>query len=125
MNRTPDKAPSNDGRVTEQAFEMAVYVDTMRAPFRGSVMCHMIADTEAELHAMAAAIGTPRTVYQRDHYDVPLDQKCLAIEKGARVIGTRELAAMVYLARIGQPMGRPETAITRMRAGRYQGKKDG
>ena len=65
----------------------------------------------------------PRTAYQRDHYDVSLYKKSLAIEKGAHVIGTRELAAMVYLARNGQPMGRPETAVMRMRAYRYQGKQ--
>src|SRR5262245_36072401 len=104
---------------------MAVYVDTMRAPFRGSVMCHMIADTEGELHAMSAAIRVPRRSYQRDHYDVPLDRKLLALERGAREIGMRELAAMVYLARAGQPMGQPETAVPRMRADRYGRKARG
>jgi hypothetical protein len=43
---------------------MTVYVDDMRAEFfpphapgRRFIMCHMIADTEEELHAMAARIG--------------------------------------------------------------------
>jgi Protein of unknown function (DUF4031) len=95
---------------------MTVYVDTMQAPFKGMLMCHMIADSEPELHAMAAAIGMQRKSYQRDHYDVSMDMKQLAIQRGAREIGVRELAAMVFLGRAGQPMGDPETAISRMRA---------
>ena len=39
---------------------MTVYVDDMRAAFRGHIMCHMIADTEDELHEMAARIGIER-----------------------------------------------------------------
>ena len=100
---------------------MTVYVDTMQAPFRGMLMCHMIADTEHELHAMAAAIGMPRKRYQRDHYDIPMDMKELAMRNGAREIGMRELAAMVYLARVGQPMGDPETAVSRLRAWKQRG----
>ena len=95
---------------------MTVYVDTMQAPFRGMLMCHMIADSEEELHAMAAAIGMPRKSYQGDHYDVPMDLKQLALQKGAREIGMRQLAAMVFLWRAGQPMGEPDTAVARMRA---------
>ena len=100
---------------------MTVYVDTMQAPFRGMLMCHMIADSEEELHAMAAAIGMQRKSYQRDHYDVPLEMKRLAIQKGAREIGMRQLAAMVFLWRAGQPMGVPETAVSRMRAWKRRG----
>lgn len=100
---------------------MTVYVDTMQARFRGMVMCHMIADSEQELHAMAAAIGMHRKWYQRGHYDISMDMKELAIRKGAREIGMRELAALVFLSRAGQPMGDPETAVSRMRAWRRQG----
>jgi len=95
---------------------MTVYVDTMQAPFRGMVMCHMIADSEQELHAMAAAIGMQRKWYQRDHYDISMEMKQLAIKKGACEIGMRELAALVFLCRAGQPMGDPGTAVSRMRA---------
>jgi hypothetical protein len=99
---------------------MTVYVDTMRAPFRGMLMCHMIATSEEELHAMAAAIGMQRKSYQRDHYDVSMEMKELAIQRGAREIGIRELAAMVFLLRAGQPMGDPATAVARMRAWKRQ-----
>ena len=56
---------------------MAVYVDDMRAPFGRMVMCHMMADSTAELHAMADQIGLSRGWVQRpgtarEHYDVSL-----------------------------------------------------
>jgi hypothetical protein len=99
---------------------MTVYVDTMQAHFKGMLMCHMIADSEQELHAMAAAIGLERKAYQRDHYDISMDRKQLAMQRGAREIGMRELAAMVFLGRVGQPLGDPETAVSRMRAWKRQ-----
>jgi uncharacterized protein DUF4031 len=99
---------------------MTVYVDTMQAPFKGMLMCHMIADSEQELHAMAEAIGMQRQWYQRDHYDISMERKQLAIQRGAREIGMRELAAMVFLGRAGQPMGDPATAVARMRAWKRQ-----
>jgi hypothetical protein len=36
---------------------MSVYVDDMGAPYRGMIMFHMIADSSAELLAMADKIG--------------------------------------------------------------------
>jgi hypothetical protein len=99
---------------------MAVYVDTMQAPYKGMLMCHMIADCEQELHAMAAAIGMQRKSYQGDHYDIPMHMKQLALQNGAREISMRELAALVFLQRAGQPMGEPETAVARMRSWKRQ-----
>lgn len=94
---------------------MTVYVDDMRARLREMIMCHMIADSEDELHAMAESIGMERRRYQRDHYDIPLPMKLLALAGGAREISQRQLACMVWLRRRGHGMGKPETAEMRYR----------
>jgi hypothetical protein len=60
---------------------MTVYVDDMRARYGRMVMCHMVADTEAELHAMADRIGVARRWYQGDHYDVCLAKRALALKR--------------------------------------------
>lgn len=39
---------------------MTVYVGDMRAKYGRLILCHMVADTDAELHAMAARIGVAR-----------------------------------------------------------------
>ena len=62
---------------------MSVYVDDMRAPYGRMVMCHMIADTEDELHRMAGLIGVARRWYQGDHYDICLAKRALAMHAGA------------------------------------------
>lgn len=78
---------------------MTVYVDDMRAKFGRMIMCHMIADTEAELHAMAARIGVARRWYQGDHYDIALSRRALAVAAGAREITWRECSLMTVLRR--------------------------
>jgi hypothetical protein len=68
---------------------MSVYVDAVRFKYRNMVMCHMWADTAAELHAMAYAIGMDRHWHQKppkaswSHYDVSVTKKNMAISKGA------------------------------------------
>ena len=91
---------------------MTVYVDDMRAAFGRMKMCHMIGDTEAELHAMADRIGVARRWYQRDHYDIALSKRALAVAAGAREITMRQCGAMACLRRwTGQPLPKPEDAI--------------
>lgn len=75
--------------------KVTVYIDDMNAPFRRMIMCHMIADTEEELHQMADKIGVARKWYQRNHYDICLSKKKLAIQHGAKEITWRELGLML------------------------------
>lgn len=78
---------------------MVVYVDDMYklalGKFRRMKMSHMIADTESELHIMAARIGVARKWYQGDHYDICMSKRIEAIENGAVAITTRELSKKV------------------------------
>jgi len=70
---------------------VSVYVDDMRAPFGRMIMCHMVADTEDELHEMADTIGVARRWYQGDHYDIALSKRALAVKAGAIEFTGREL----------------------------------
>ena len=78
---------------------MTVYVDTMRAKYGRMIMCHMIADTEEELHAMADKIGVTRKWYQGDHYDICLAKKKLALAAGAQEISWIALGRMAVRKR--------------------------
>lgn len=78
---------------------MAVYVDGGRIPYRGMLMCHMVADTEAELHFMAAQIGIRRAWFQdhgkAPHYDLCQTKRALAVAKGAIEVDRRGLIRIV------------------------------
>lgn len=79
---------------------MAVYVDDMRAPYGRMIMCHMIADTDDELHAMADLIGVARRWHQKagthaSHYDISLSKRALAVRYGAQEIGKRQLSDLL------------------------------
>lgn len=93
---------------------MTVYVDDMyKVPmgrFGRMKMSHMIADDDAELHAMAARIGIARKWYQGDHYDVAMSARAKAVAAGAVEISMQNLSAMALNRRQGLPMGNPETA---------------
>lgn len=70
---------------------MAVYVDRSLWPYRHMIMCHLLADTAEELHALAEQIGMKRQWVQRSshgilHYDI-----CKAKRKKAVAAGAIEL----------------------------------
>ena len=68
---------------------MSVYVDRAKNGFGRMIMCHLIADTPDELHAMADAIGVARRWFQTSppasfpHYDIAQSKRALAIAAGA------------------------------------------
>jgi hypothetical protein len=68
---------------------MPVYVDEPVWAFRNMMMCHMIADTPAELHEMADRIGIQRRWFQEPpkasfwHYDVARARRDIAVAAGA------------------------------------------
>lgn len=72
------------------------------------IMCHMLADTDEELHAMADRIGVERRHYQgppktrNSHYDIALSKRALAVGFGAKEITWREAGAMASAKRRAQ-----------------------
>lgn len=92
---------------------MTVYVDDMRANFGRMVMCHMIADSDDELHAMAASIGVARRWHQKppkarnSHYDIALSMRAKAVKAGAVEITQRQCAAMCRNRRATGALGPP------------------
>ena len=92
---------------------MTVYVDDMNAPFGRMIMVHMIADTDEELHAMAAVIGVQRKWWQAppkhsSHYDICQSKKALAIAAGAVPVTYRQAAKMDRRRKVEGKLGLPE-----------------
>lgn len=86
---------------------MSVYVDDMKAKFGRMVMCHMWADTTEELLDMVDTIGVARKWIQypgtpREHFDVCLSKRALAIEAGAVEATQRDLALHIRTKRENQ-----------------------
>jgi len=69
---------------------MPVYVDSVFIGFGRMQMCHLIADTPDELHAMVDKIGVARRHFQDPktmnvsmaHYDISKGKRKLAIDYG-------------------------------------------
>jgi len=62
---------------------MTVYVDDTRTPFGRLIMCHMVSDSEIELHGMATAIGVHRRHFHRGHYNICMTMRAKAVARGA------------------------------------------
>lgn len=89
---------------------MAVYIDDYRARYGRLVMSHMIADTDAELHQMADALGLKRRWFQDDHYDVCWTKRKRAISLGAIEITVKQCAAMNRRRKVTGSCGDPADA---------------
>lgn len=80
---------------------MSVYVDGARNGFGRMLMCHMIGDTQAELHAMARKIGMQRRWFQESppasspHYDVSQSRRAMAVKLGAVEVDRIQLVEKV------------------------------
>lgn len=84
---------------------MPTYVDDMRAPYGRMIMCHLLADSDEELHAMAARIGVARRWHQKpgtphSHYDICLSKRALAVKLGAIEIDRAGVAAIIKTKRV-------------------------
>ena len=76
-----------------------VYVDDMNTKFGRMIMCHMMADSTEELLEMADKIGVQKKWIQypgtpKEHFDISLGKKKLAIQNGAKEITWREIGRM-------------------------------
>lgn len=87
----------------------------MKARLGRFIVCHMIADTEAELHTMARLIGMPRHHYQGDHYDISLELRAIAVRFGAIEISMRQAGAMHSRRRETGALGSPHDAVQWLR----------
>ena len=93
---------------------MTCYVDDMNTPFGRMVMCHLIADSTDELLRMVRLIGVnPKWIQHvgtyKEHFDISLGKKKLAIEHGAQEISFTKLGRMV-VARKGSPLAKESTS---------------
>lgn len=99
---------------------MSVYVDDMAASFGNMIMCHMWADTDEELLAMADLIGLQRKWIQGHpvlsfgkhrkaswvHFDIARSKRVLAIRHGA--IETDRFGPLEHTANLLIASGKPE-----------------
>ena len=77
-----------------------VYVDNFPGRYGRMKMCHMIADTTDELLKMVDKIGVDRKWIQdagtyKEHFDICMSKRKLAVQFGAREINMREYAQMI------------------------------
>lgn len=76
---------------------MSVYVDMLiDYGWKLGPSCHMLGDTEEELHAFALGIGLKRAWFQESkgsmpHYDLTVNKRILAVKMGAIEIDRRQL----------------------------------
>jgi hypothetical protein len=90
---------------------VSVYVDASLYGFGRMTMCHMIADTPAELHAMADRIGVARRWFQQPpkasfwHYDIAKSKRALAVAAGAIEVDRGALVEAIRRIRAAETFG--------------------
>lgn len=86
---------------------MTVYVDDMRARYGRMRMCHMLADSDEELHEMASRIGVARRWHQKadtphSHYDICMSKRAIAVKLGAVEVTREGVVAVIRARRASQ-----------------------
>lgn len=75
---------------------VAILVDAARWPWRDTLWCHLVSDSNlTELHRFAALLGCRRVGFQGDHYDIDVGTRALAVEQGAIECDSRELVRKI------------------------------
>jgi len=100
---------------------MAVYVDNMRANYGRMKMCHMLADSVAELLEMADKIGVDRKWFQalsHPHFDIALSKRALAVANGAIEVDRQGIVAVMKRHRAKLMADAAELAAIREAAAR-------
>jgi hypothetical protein len=91
---------------------MAVYVDDAIWDWHGRKWCHLLADSEDELHRFAREVGVHRTSYQgppktsAPHYDLTSYERDVAIRRGAVACDRAAIVAVFRQVRIRGMGGR-------------------
>jgi hypothetical protein len=98
---------------------MAVYVDDMQASYGRMKMCHMMADSTEELLAMVDRIGVDRKWIQypgtaKEHFDVAMSKRALAIKAGAREVSKRDLGMLIKRKRKEVAESGPQPAASQL-----------
>ena len=79
---------------------MSVYVDDPIHPFRGMLMCHMLADSTDELHEFASKLGLKRSWFQPRvpgaHYDICKSIRAKAIKLGAIEVDRYQVMELLH-----------------------------
>ena len=83
---------------------MSIYVDTLfpcltNKNWKYNESCHLIGDTEEELHNFAKKLGLKREWLHEhpklNHYDLTKNTRAKAVKKGAIKINSRTLVSMM------------------------------
>lgn len=79
---------------------MSIYIDSLFTYDGKTYWCHMVGDTESELHSFAEEIGMKRSWYQRHplhpHYDIKGNRmRNKAIKHGAVVLSNPDFIKKV------------------------------
>jgi Protein of unknown function (DUF4031) len=93
---------------------VAVYVDEAIWHWQGRRWCHLVADTQDELHRFAAQLGIHRSSYQgpprtsNPHYDLTAYERRVAIARGAIASNRHEIIAVL---RASRGAAKPQAAV--------------